>query len=193
MNTDNRWELQWIPYTCLPPYTFRELSRTKVYIQQILINSYEFFKTEGCCRMRSKLLQLIVFSIFMLFVSVSNGATSFCSLRLISEATKQNGMGHTTTPREEITFWTFCISIQAASIKSPSTCQDSSFHSGYVCTYLWRNDKIILCYTNFIFWTPSEAASRCSNILTPEPEPWGGNITDHFSLTPTCGQMPLYN
>ena len=44
-------------------------------------------------------LQLIVFSIFMLFVLVPNGATSFCSLRLISKATKQNGMGHTTTSR----------------------------------------------------------------------------------------------
>lgn len=55
----------------------------------------------ACEAATSSILRLIVFSIFMLFVPASNGATSFCSLRLISEATKQNGMGHTTTPREQ--------------------------------------------------------------------------------------------
>ena len=53
-------------------------------------------KAVAACEATSNILQLIVFSIFMLFVPVSNGATSFCSMRLISEATKQNSMGHTT-------------------------------------------------------------------------------------------------
>ena len=80
-------------------------------------------------------VQLIVFSIFMLFVLVPNGATSFCSLRLISEATKQNGMGHTTTLRENLmnlvlsSSWVNKITVSALIVIT-------QFQGNFVCTYL---------------------------------------------------------
>ena len=124
----------------------------------------------------------------MLFVLVPNGATSFCSLRLISEATKQNGMGHTTTLRENLmnlvlsSSWVNKITVSALIVIT-------QFQGNFVCVHICLKKNIML-YEAYIL---DSERGRCSNILTLEPEPRGGNITEHFSSAPTCGQMPSNN
>ena len=126
-------------------------------------------------------LQLIVFSIFMLFVLVPNGATSFCSLRLISKATKQNGMGHTTTSRGNLmnlvlsSSWVNKITVSAL---NKQLSLSLNFRVTCVYTFMRRLKKNIMLYQAYIL---DSERGRCSNILTPEPEPREHNRAFQFS------------
>ena len=99
-------------------------------------------------------------------------------------------MGHTTTLRENLmnlvlsSSWVNKITVSALIVIT-------QFQGNFVCTYLCGGlKKNIMLYEAYIL---DSERGRCSNILTLEPEPRGGNITEHFSSAPTCGQMASNN